>query len=86
MKISVEIARKVEGLPPAQREQVRAIVRRHINACRSLGLEPENMERVWIEAMEAVEIDANYLDNLKEKWPEWEPVRKYEVYEPPKAA
>lgn len=86
MNMPIEIAKKLRDLSESRRDKVRAVVQRHVNACRKLGIEPENMERVWIEAIEAVQIDDRYPEKLGEKWPEWEPIRKYDVYESPKAA
>ena len=86
MNIPIEIAKKMRELPESSRREVRAVVQRDVNACRRLGIVPENMERVWIEAIEAVQIDDRYAEKLKEKWPEWEPIRKYDVYDSPKAA
>jgi len=39
-------------LPKEKREKVDAIVRRHTNACYKNGFPPENLDRVYIEAME----------------------------------
>ena len=85
MRIQKGLIDAVKKLPRKKREQVEAIVRRHLAACRGVGVEPENMDRVWIEAMEMVEIDRSFTKTMNERWPEWESLRRYDVYENPKA-
>lgn len=85
VKISNDTLKLINKLSETKRERVDAIVRRHVRACQRNGFEPESMERVFIEAVELV--------NLEERFPEanedqrdWEPVRSYSQYISPKAA
>jgi hypothetical protein len=84
MKTTADIRKMVEALPKEQREQVEAIVRRHVKACRRMGVTPDSMDRVWIEAIEAVNLNANFTEEMDEKWPEWQTVWRYGVYEAPR--
>jgi hypothetical protein len=85
MKTTADIRRMVEALPPEKREQVEAIVRRHLAACHRLGVTPDAMDRVWIEAMEAIRLDEQFTEKMDEKWPEWNALWRYDVYEAPRA-
>lgn len=82
-KIAADILKRVNELPEEMRKKVEKVVVRHLEACRRVGVEPEQMDRVWIEAIEAVRQDEHFTDSLDEKWPEWEPVRSYDVYSSP---
>lgn len=85
MKIPNDVKRAVLELSNEKRAKVVAIVRRHVEACQRMGVEPEFMDRVWIEAMEAINIEERFEDPFipDEKWPEYEPVRSYDVYRSP---
>jgi hypothetical protein len=86
MKIPNEVLKAVDALPQERRERVEAIVRRHLEACYRMGIEPEYMDRVWIEAMESVEIEEKFPETVEnEPWPEYEPIRSYDVYRSPRA-
>ncbi|MBK9314255.1 MAG: hypothetical protein IPM55_08420 [Acidobacteria bacterium] len=82
-KIAADILKRVNELPEETRKKVEKVVVRHLEACRRVGVEPEQMDRVWIEAIEAVRQDEHFTDSLDEKWPEWEPLRSYDVYSSP---
>jgi hypothetical protein len=85
MKIPENVRKALEALPQEKREKVRAIVRRHVDACRRVGVELEFMDRVWIEAIEAVEIEENFKDPyINDEWPEYTPIRSYDVYRSPR--
>ncbi len=86
MKMPENIRKTLEALPQDKREQVRAIVRRHVEACRRLGVELEFMDRVWIEAIEAVENEEKFDEPfINDEWPEYTPLRSYDVYRSPRA-
>ncbi len=85
MKTTADIRKMVEALPAKSREQVESIVRRHLAACHRLGVTPDSMDRVWLEAMEAIKIDDRFTDKMDEKWPEWQAFWRYDVYEAPRA-
>ncbi len=86
MKISADIQKAVKALPDDKRKKVEAIVRRHIEACQRMGVEVEYLDRVWIEAMEAVEVEEKFPELAEDgPWPEYEPERRYRVYDSPRA-
>jgi hypothetical protein len=58
MKISPLTIRALQELSKDEKAKVDAIVRAHIEACGASGLEPENLERVYIEAIEIVKLEA----------------------------
>ncbi|MCI0666292.1 MAG: hypothetical protein L0220_35015 [Acidobacteria bacterium] len=86
MKIPKDIQQVLRELSAEKREKVEAIVRRHVEACHRMGIEPEYMDRVWIEAIESVEIAEKFPGpSVEEPWPEYEPLRSYDVYRSPRA-
>lgn len=85
MKLPENVRKALDALPQNKREKVHAIVRRHVNACRRVGVELEFMDRVWIEAIEAVENEEKFNEPFEgERWPEYTPLRSYDVYQPPR--
>jgi hypothetical protein len=85
MKLPENVRRMLDALPQIKREKVQAIVRRHVNACRRVGVELEFMDRVWLEAIEAVENEERFNEPFEsEQWPEYAPARNYEVYRAPR--
>ncbi len=86
VKITSDTLKRVNKLPQGQREKVDGIVRAHVRACQNNGFEPENLERVYIEAMEQVKIEERFPETEPEAiGNRWEPVRRYEQYRSPKA-
>ena len=86
MKVSMDTLRTINKLPKAKREKVDAIVRRHIAACQRNGFQPENIERVFIEAMEMVDLERRFPESISEEVRDWQPSRHYDQYISPKAA
>jgi len=86
MKISSDTLKLASRLPKKKREKVDAIVRRHVAACRKNGFQPENMERVYIEAIEMVNLEDRFPEPVIEEIRDWEPARHYDQYVSPKAA
>ena len=87
MKITSDTLKLINRLPHNKREKVDAIVRRHVRACQDNGFLPENLERVYIEAAEMVEIEERFpAEAITEDNRTWEPFRHYEQYVSPKAA
>jgi hypothetical protein len=86
MKISNDTLRMINKLSKKRREKVDAIVRRHVSACQKNGFYPENMERVYIEAIEMVELEERFPEPVVEETRDWEPARHYDQYVSPKAA
>ena len=86
MKISNDTLKAVNRLSKRRREKVDAIVRRHVAACQKNGFLPENMERVYIEAMEMVNLEERFPETIVEEPRDWEPARHYDQYVSPRAA
>ena len=87
MKITSDTLKLTNKLPKDKRERVDAIVRRHVRACQDNGFQPENLERVYIEAVEMVDIEERFpSEPAAEDNRTWEPFRHYEQYVSPKAA
>lgn len=83
MKISADVLRRIEALPQEKRKKVESIVRRHLAACEKMDVQPDSLDRVWIESIEAVEIDEHFDETVDDKWPVWQPTRRYDVYSSP---
>lgn len=86
MKITSDTLKLINRLPKDKRERVDAIVRRHVQACQKNGFLPENLERVYIEAVEMVDIAERFPEIEAEDNRTWEPFRHYDQYVSPKAA
>jgi hypothetical protein len=85
MKIPSDVQKVVRALPKEKREKVEAIVKRHLDACRKVGVEPEYMDRVWMEAIETVEIEEKFPEfDDRGEWPKYESERRYSVYDSPR--
>lgn len=85
-KITEGTLKLINGLSAGKRAKVDAIIRAHVDACRKNGFQPDNLERVFIEAVEIVELEERFPEEKPE--PEgnrWDPVRRYEQYRSPKA-
>ncbi len=76
VKISSDTLKMINKLPKKKKEKVDAIVRRHVAACQRNGFDPENLDRVYIEAMEMIDLEVTFP----------EPARHYDQYISPKAA
>lgn len=74
MKITSDILKLINKLSDEERAKVDKVVKRHVAACLRNGFQPENMDRVYIEAVEQV--------RLEEQFPEPEPVKEERIYEP----
>lgn len=87
IRLTAETLRMINSLPAQKREKVDAIVRRHIRACRKNGFLPESLERVFIEAIEMVELQERFPEPPVVEPPrDWEPFRQYDQYVSPRAA
>lgn len=86
MKVSMDTLKAIGKLPKNKREKVDAIVRRHIAACQRNGFQPENIERVFIEAMEMVDLERRFPEPMADDVRDWQPARHYDQYVSPKAA
>jgi len=84
MKLSSHALRSLQELDESGRQAVEQIVQAHIRACRLNGFQPENLERVYQEAIEIIR-----LEGPPKKDPtvsnKYEPTRRYEQYRSPRA-
>ena len=86
VKISSDTLKLINKLPKKKKEMVDAIVRRHVAACQRNGFDPENLDRVYIEAIEMIDLEAKFPEPVIEEIRDWEPARHYDQYISPKAA
>ena len=84
MKLSAQALRALQELDETGRDAVEDIVRAHIRACRLNGFQPENLERVYQEAIEIIRLEG---PPKKESTAsnKYEPTRRYEQYRSPRA-
>jgi hypothetical protein len=84
MKLSSHALRSLQELDETGRQAVEQIVQAHIRACLLNGFQPENLERVYQEAIEIIR-----LEGPPKKDPsvanKYEPTRRYEQYRSPRA-
>lgn len=87
MKITSDILKLINKLSDEERAKVDKVVKRHVAACLRNGFQPENMDRVYIEAVEMVRLEEQFPEpeTVKEERI-YEPFRRYEQYVSPKAA
>jgi hypothetical protein len=86
VKISSDTLKMINKLPKKKKEKVDAIVRRHVAACQRNGFDPENLDRVYIEAIEMIDLEVRFPEPSAEESRDWEPARHYDQYISPKAA
>lgn len=86
MKISNDTLKLINKLSKEKRDKVEAVVRRHVSACYKNGFPPENLDRVYIEAVEIVDLEMLHPEPVVEEVRDWEPARHYDQYISPKAA
>jgi hypothetical protein len=77
-----QILETVRALPLAQRMRVIRMVQRHVRACRRIGIYPESIPRVWIEACEEVQATGIRAD-VEEPQTAYESPWKYQQYVSP---
>jgi hypothetical protein len=86
-KITSDTLKLINRLSDTKRQKVDALVRRHVRACHQNGFDPENLDRVYIEAIEMIDIEDRLPEPLiVEDKRNWEPARRYEQYESPRAS
>jgi hypothetical protein len=86
VKISSDTLKMINKLPKKKKEKVDVIVRRHVAACQRNGFDPENLDRVYIEAIEMIDLEVRFPEPDAEESRDWEPARHYDQYISPKAA
>ena len=85
LTVSSDTLRKVNGLQGEKRAKVISIVKRHLRACAKNGCPLENLDRVYLEAMEVADIETKFPEPEKKFFRDWE-TRHYDQYISPKAA
>ena len=85
MKLSAHALRSLQELDETGREAVEQIVRAHIRACRLNGFQPENLERVYQEAIEIIRLEGPPKKDSATSANKYEPTRRYEQYRSPRA-
>ncbi len=86
MKLANDTLKVIDRLSKEKREKVERVVRRHVTACYKNGFPPENLDRVYLEAIEIVNLEELYPEPEVEEIRDWEPARRYDQYVSPKAA
>ncbi len=84
MKISDQTLKMINQLPQATRVKVDQVIRTHVAACRKTGSPIENLDRLFIEAVEIVRLEERCPETRLEYSAEWEPFRRYEQYASPR--
>ena len=84
MKISEQTLKMINQLPQDTRLKVDQVIRTHVAACRKTGSPIENLDRLFIEAVEIVKLEERCPETRLEYSAEWEPFRRYEQYASPR--
>jgi hypothetical protein len=85
MKLSAHALRSLQELDEIGRAAVDQMVRAHIRACRLNGFQPENLERVYQEAIEIIRLEGPPSKEPGFVPSKYEPTRRYEQYRSPRA-
>ncbi|HWQ36884.1 MAG TPA: hypothetical protein VNQ79_28895 [Blastocatellia bacterium] len=86
MKVTTDTLKLLSRVSRDKRDKIETIVRRHVSACYRNGFPPENLDRVYLEAMEIVNLEERFPEPVSEEPRDWEPARHYHQYVSPKAA
>ena len=86
MKVTTDTLKLLSRVSRDHRDKIETIVRRHVSAFYRNGFPPENLDRVYLEAMEIVNLEERFPEPVTEESRDWEPVRRYDQYVSPKAA
>ncbi len=86
MKLANDTLKVINRLSKEKREKVEGVVRRHVTACYKNGFPPENLDRVYLEAIEIVHLEELFPEPEVGEMRDWEPARRYDQYVSPKAA
>ena len=85
VKISSDTLKMINKLPKKKKRRwTRLCVA--IAACQRNGFDPENLDRVYIEAIEMIDLEVKFPEPDAEESRDWEPARHYDQYISPKAA
>lgn len=77
------IRRQYEALTPEERAAANRIIKAHFKACDKFGMAVENLDRVFLEAIEVARLEA--AEPAAERYSSHEPARHYEQYTTPLA-
>lgn len=84
MKISDQTLKMINQLAPSFRVKVDKVIRTHVAACMRTGSPIENLDRLFIEAVEIVRLEERAPETRLEYSSEWEPYRHYDQYSSPR--
>ena len=84
-KLSEQTIRLINKLPDDTRAEVAKIVRTHLTACLRNGSPVESLDRLFIEAVEVVNLEAR-VPEIRMPFSKYghEPARRYEQYVSPR--
>ncbi len=85
MKLSAHAIRALDELDEIGKQAVEQMVRAHVRACRLNGFQPENLERVYQEAIEIIRLEGPPRKDSAASVSKYEPTRRYEQYRSPRA-
>jgi hypothetical protein len=83
-KISDQTVRLIRNLSDDTRAQVAKVVKTHLAACARNGSPIESLDRLFIEAVEVINMEARFPEQKSEFSSDWEPFRRYEQYVSPR--
>ncbi len=84
MKISDQTLKMISQLTPSIKVKVDKVIRTHVAACMRTGSPIENLDRLFIEAVEIVKLEERAPETRLEYSAEWEPYRHYDQYSSPR--
>jgi hypothetical protein len=84
-KLSDQTIKLINKLDDETRAEVAKVVRRHLTACAKSGSPVESLDRLFIEAVEIVILEAKHPElALNGPYEHEGPIRRYEQYVSPK--
>ena len=83
-KLSDQTVKLISKLSDDTREQVAKVVKTHLAACVRNDSPIESLDRLFIEAVEVVNLEARAPETRLDYDPNWEPLRRYEQYVSPR--
>ena len=83
-RLSDQTIKLISKLPDDTRAQVAKVVKKHLVACERNGSPIESLDRLFIEAVEIVNLEARCPETRLEYDPNWEPIRHYDQYISPR--
>ncbi len=83
-KLSDQTLRMINQLPKDVRAKVDGVIRTHVSACLKNGSPVENLDRLFIEAVEVIRMEEKFPEPKMDYLHEVEPFRRYEQYSSPR--